>query len=449
MLKGEQMGIITQQMGRIYHFLLLLLFLFCVNIVFNLWYDWGGVAAIVRSYIFVLAFYCVFVFSRLEYDKLINDYSARYGRYAKLKLFFDIRLFPFIFVILLNISFLVINSGRNTFSVAEPLLKVLDGRYSNMIFYSLILFFVLRQNRRPGIAIPAFIIGSVIFFLADRFIYIVIPSGRGIGSVKLLKYMIFIFILAYDFARGRYRIVKLALLSVTGGIVLFMSVAAVYYSVYRYAGEESLSGSKSLRMLLKSGFVSQIPGLERQAAVSRNPEEISDLVSYSMRYGYNISYDNATWEKILSNQNMAAADKLLEYLMWRNIKLEFNVISEYAAKQSTAAQNEFLASESFKKYFSGYFNGHSGEFITMFTNGNNAMKIWIIDCLAYADNPDSITFLIRFLTSVDRNISMHAYSALKNITDTDPALDLGRDIYDLDVVNAFIKYRDERIMMKR
>ncbi|HPS57567.1 MAG TPA: hypothetical protein PK514_05620 [Spirochaetota bacterium] len=442
------MGIIRQQLGRIYHFLLLLIFLFGVNILFNMKYNWGGVAAITRSYIFVLAFYCVFIFSQLEYDKLIDDYRLKYGRIAKLKLFFDMRLFPFVFAILLNIAFLIINSGRSTFSVTKPLLDVLDGRYSNMIFYALILFFVLRQNRRPGIAIPVFILGAIIFFQADRFIYTVVPSGRGTGLVKLLKDMTFIFILAYDFARDRYRIVKLLSLSVAGGIILFMSVAAIYYSIYLYAGENSQAGSRSIRMLLKAGFISLIPELERQAGTGRNYENISDLVSYSKRYGYNISFDPAVWERIIENQRMKSADNVFGYLEGRGIKLDFAMLSAYAEKQSITEQNTFLESDNFKKYFSGYFRDHSSEFITMFASGNNSMKIWIIDCLAYADNPDSITFLIRFLTSVDRNISRHAYSALKNITDTDPAAADGRDIYDLEVVKAFVKYRDERIRQK-
>lgn len=449
MLQGKKMGIIRQQFGRINHFLLLLVFLLGVNILFNLKYNWGGVAAITRSYIFVLAFYFVFIFSQLEYDNLIDEYSAKYGRFAKYKLFFDIRLFPFIFAILLNIAFLIINSSRGTFSISKPVLYVLDGRNSNMIFYSLILFFILRQNRRPGIAIPVFITGALVFFLADRFIYEVVPSGRGIGFVKLLKYMVFIFILSYDFARSRYRLIKLACVSVAGGIVLFMSVAAVYYGIYLYAGETSQSGSRSLRMLLKAGFISQLPRLEHQAGMTRNYEDISDLVYYAKRYDYTINFTPSEWDNVLSSLRMKTADEVFEYLDSRKTQLDFNLLAEYAKRQSAGEQGRFLASESFKRYFSGYFSGNSSEFVTMFETGNRAMKLWIIDCLAYADNPDSITFLIRLLTNVDLDISRHAYSALKNITDTDPAADSGKDICDLDVVKSFTRYRDERIRQKR
>lgn len=443
------MEIIRQQIGRIYHFLILLVFLFGVNFLFNLKYNWGGVAAITRSYIFVLAFYFVFIFSQLEYDTFIDQYREMYGRLAKYKLFFDIRLFPFLFAIFLNAAFLIINSGRGSFSVAKPLLYVLDGRNSNMIFYSLILFFILRQNRRPGIAIPVFVSGAIVFFLADRFIYDVVPSGRGIGLVKLLKYMIFIFLLSSDFARSRYRILKLVVVSVTGGIILFMSVAGINYSVYSYAGEKSPSGSRALRSLLKSGFISQLPKLEHQAALSRHYEDVSDLVFYSMRYDYNINFNSSDWERILANLRMKTANEVFAYLVSRNVRLDFSILSAYAKRQSVADRSRFMDSENFKKYFSGYFSTNSDEFIAMFMSGNNTMKIWIIDCLAYADNPDSITFLIRFLTSVDMDISIHAYSALKSITDTDPAASFGKDIYDLKVVNAFLKYRDERIRMKR
>jgi len=443
------MDIIKQQMGKIYHFLILMIFFFGVNILFNIKYNWGGVTAITRSYLFVLSFYCVFIFSRLNYDDLIDDYRLRYGRFARLKLFFDIRLFPFVFAFLLNLIFLIINSGRGSFSISGPLIKVLDGRYSNMIFYSLILFFVLRQNRRPGIAIPVFILSSVVFYLGDRFIYEIIPPGRGIGAVKLVKYVAFIFVLSYDFARRRYRIVKLILLSLAGGFILFMSVAAIFYATYLYTDENSQTGARALRMLLKAGFISGLPLLEHQAGISGNFEDISDLVSYATRYDYAIGYDQQKWELILKNQTVKTADEIFVYLESRDIRLDFSMLAGYAVKKSVEEQDGFSASENFKKYFAGYFETHSGEFIRMFNTGNSSMKIWIIDCLAYADDPDSITFLIRFLTSVERDIGRHAYAALKKITGIDPAAESGREIYDLEVVDSFIRYRDNRVRQKR
>lgn len=443
------MDIIKQQLGKIYHFLILLIFLFGVNILFNLKYDWGGVAAITRSYLFVLSFYCVFIFSRLNYDDLIGDYRLRYGRFARIKLFFDMRLFPFVFAFLLNVIFLVINSGRGSFSVSGPVIRVLDGRLSNMLFYSLILFFVLRQNRRPGIAIPVFILSSVIFYLGDRFIYDIVPPGRGIGAVKLVKYVVFIFVLSHDFARRSYRIVKLVLLSLAGGFILFMSVAAIFYATYLYTDENSQTGARALRMLIKAGFISGLPLLEHQAGISGDSEDISDLVSYAARYDYAIGYDQQKWEGILENQKIKTADEIFGYLHSRDMRLDFTMLAGYAVKKSIEEQNGFSASENFKKYFAGYFEMHSGEFIRMFNKGNASMKIWIIDCLAYADDPDSITFLIRFLTSVDRNIGRHAYAALNKITDTDPAAESGREIYDLEVVDSFIRYRDNRVRQKR
>lgn len=447
--EGVKMDIIKQQMGKIYHFLILMIFFFGVNILFNIKYNWGGVTAITRSYLFVLSFYCVFIFSRLNYDDLIDDYRLRYGRFARLKLFFDIRLFPFVFAFLLNLIFLIINSGRGSFSISGPLIKVLDGRYSNMIFYSLILFFVLRQNRRPGIAIPVFILSSVVFYLGDRFIYEIIPPGRGIGAVKLVKYVAFIFVLSYDFARRRYRIVKLILLSLAGGFILFMSVAAIFYATYLYTDENSQTGARALRMLLKAGFISGLPLLEHQAGISGNFEDISDLVSYATRYDYAIGYDQQKWELILKNQTVKTADEIFVYLESRDIRLDFSMLAGYAVKKSVEEQDGFSASENFKKYFAGYFETHSGEFIRMFNTGNSSMKIWIIDCLAYADDPDSITFLIRFLTSVERDIGRHAYAALKKITGIDPAAESGREIYDLEVVDSFIRYRDNRVRQKR
>lgn len=439
------MSVIRQQLAKIYHFLIILVLLFGVNAAFNLKYDWGGVSVIVRTYIMVLIFYCIFLFSQLNYDDLIVDYTKKYGRRARHKLFFDIRLFPFAFAMLLTFIFTMINyMGRDGWPF-DPIIRLLDGKYSNTLFYGLILFFILRQNRRPGIAIPAFMVVSSVFFMLDKFLYAVFTPGTGVGLVKLGKYIFFNFALIYDYSRSSVRFVKAIVFSVISGLIMFSATAAMLFIMYMGAVRAGQPGSLPLRMLLKTGFISQIDRLEEVTRQYKKRSDIKELVFYSRKYGRDISFDSRTWESLLVRYDIDAAEKVFVYLREKNIMLDFGVLSDFAVSRSLSESAEFASAENFKRYFSEYFRDHGKEYMQMFRNGNEVMKTWIMDCLAYAENPEAITFLINFLTNLDRNISLHAYNALKNITDIDPAKTLGREVYDIDVVNAFLQFRDERV----
>ena len=194
------MDIIRQQLGKIYHFLIILVVLLALTVAFTFMYDWVGILIIVRTYIFVLIFYCVFLFSQIKYEDYIEPYRLRYGRIGKYRLFFDVRLFPFVFAVILSSVFVLVSSINRPDWPYTYILSILDGRHSNTVFYALLFYFVLRQNMRPGISIPVFIASCALFWVLDDFLYNIIPYGRGIGIVKLVKYMVFVFILVYDYS---------------------------------------------------------------------------------------------------------------------------------------------------------------------------------------------------------------------------------------------------------
>jgi hypothetical protein len=83
-----------------YHFLLLLVLLYAVNLGFNMLYDWGGVSVIVRVYIMVLSCYIVYNFSQLDSGELLDVYKKDHGRIGSFYLFMVLRIFPFFFIYL-------------------------------------------------------------------------------------------------------------------------------------------------------------------------------------------------------------------------------------------------------------------------------------------------------------------------------------------------------------
>jgi len=68
------------------------------------------------------------------------------------------------------------------------------------------------------------------------------------------------------------------------------------------------------------------------------------------------------------------------------------------------------------------------------------MKIAIIKSLAYTNDNDALNFLIDKITSVERYRADAAYHSLKIITGTDPASDLKKEKYDVEVVLFFRDY---------
>lgn len=439
------MGIIRQQLGKIYHFLLILVLLLGLNVTFKLVYGWDGISVIVRTYIFVLIFYCVFLFSQLRYEELIDSYRTRYGWLGKFRLFFDIRLFPFLFAVFMTSLFVLVTYIDRPNWPYYHVLWLLDGKHSNTVFYALILYFILRMNMRPSIAIPLFIASCCIFWLLDRFLYLVIPYGRGIGIVKQVKYIIFIFIIVYDYSGSTIKLVKAALISVFTGVFLFFMVAGVVYGGYKIAGEDSPYASQALRVLLKAGFGCQYDNLRDISLKNHRPNDVQELIYYSGEYGRDINFDAGTWQIIIENSQPKNGEAIFDYLEKKRIMLDFNFLREYVDKFSKTANQAFSSSENFKKYFSGYFNDNREAFFRMFMEGDDTMKVWIVDCLAYSGSPEATGFLVQVLTGINRNAAIHAYDALKKITGKDPAGVMHKVYYDIDVINEFVKWREDAV----
>ena len=431
------MDILLEKMKDIKNFLYILLVLLLVNALFNLRYDWGGVSIIVRVYIIVLSFYIIYTFSQIDPEKYRDHYRKKYGRAGDYILFSLFRGFPFIFIFLMTAAFIIVSAVHLDNWPANPFFRVLDGKYSNTIFYSLILLLVLKQNKRPGISIPLFIMYSVVFFIFHKALSASFEPGYGVGGVKLIKYFIFIFVLFYDSLYEGGRAVKSAVAAIAAGMFLFFFVIGVNLLIFNFSDKQGYAYTNSGRLLLKTGVEYPLDELEEIIPGKQGMVRVVDFINYSIEYGREIDYTAEQWGDIIIKSDVGTADFIFDYIYNRDVEIDFYILRSYAINQSKLAPSDFLGSDHFKRYFARYYPGREKYYFEMFREGSLEMKLWIIDTLEYTDNISAAEFIINYLTDIDRQVAERAYIALMGITGLDPSAEMNKNIYDLEVVSAF------------
>ncbi len=439
-IKGEIMQLIKEQLGRIYHFLIIMIPLFIVNALFNLRYDWGGVSVIARVYIMVLSFYLVFIFAQIEVSDYRADYTARYGWRGRYYLFFVLRLFPFLFIYLLTMIFTFINYLDIPEWPIEPAYKLLDGRYSNTVIYPLILFVILRQKKRPRISIPLFIIFSMLYYAADHVLYSLFEPGYGVIVIKLVKYFIFIFILIYDYSKIRWRLFESILISVVMGSLLYGIVTSFLIVSFYMSPPGSNSLFISGRILLKSGYIFPIDKLEKNLLEDSASKDRDSILLYMEKYGRDTGFTQEQWNYLLLRDKIEKNEYLFRHFNKRNIRLEFEILKKYTESQFLRIPPGTAELPQFTRYLGSYYRDNKKDFYELYESGNNPIKILILKSMAHTDDHDAVHFLINNLTSIDKAHADAAYNSLKIITGKDPAADLKKEKYDIDVVFFFRNY---------
>jgi len=303
---------------------------------------------------------------------------------------------------------------------------------------------VLKQNKRPGIAIPLFIMYAVVFFIFHKALSASFEPGYGVGAVELIKYFIFMFVLFYDSLYKGGRAVKSAAAAVAAGMFLFFFVIAVNLLIFNFSGKQSYAYTYSARLLLKTGVKYPLNELEKIIPGKHGMVRVVDFINYSVQYGREIDYTPEQWGDIIIKSDIGSADFIFKYIYQRNIEIDFNILMSYAVNQSKLSPPVFLGSDHFKRYFAGYFPGREKYYFEMFEEGSLEMKLWIIDTLEYTDSISAAEFIINYLNDIDRQVSERAYIALMGITGLDPSAEKNKNIYDLEVVAAFRDFIESR-----
>ncbi len=104
----------------------------------------------------------MFTFSSINIDLFENMYRERFGPPGEQILFLEARVAPLLLLYFIIIIFTLIAGVNRPDWPWAPVIEVLNGRYSNLVVYSLFLLFVLKLRRDPFVTIPLFL-GMCVF----------------------------------------------------------------------------------------------------------------------------------------------------------------------------------------------------------------------------------------------------------------------------------------------
>jgi hypothetical protein len=428
--------ILSSKLRELSVFIYTLIFLLIFNLYFNLNYSWYGVSLILRVYIFVFSIYLVFNFTSVDIARLKFDYANKFGRKGKFILFFEIRIFPFLLIYFITFIFTFIDQIRAFNWPWDPVLSLLNGRYSNNVIYSWMMLITLKLKKKPRIAIPLFIGLLLIYGAMDKVIYSIIENGILISGIKLLKIIIFLFFLFAEFIDN---ITRKIFITLTASLLIYFSIAGSFLLIYKNSGD-SFQGRESGLYLLRMGYPFTFEKLADMALKSKNYDLIGRLSTFSNLYNIEIQYSKNEWEQLLFYGSVENADIVAGYILNKNYNFSFEQLISYAEQQSKEESGNLENARNYLHLSSPYFPGHEKDFFKRMKNANNKFKLWGMRILEENKSIESIPLLISFITSIDEKIANSAYNTLKIITAMDPVIALDKGKNDPDTIEIFKKY---------
>ncbi len=431
------MKLLIDRLKEISTFVYILIFFLVFNLYFNLNYDWYGISLIVRIYLFVFSFYLIFGFASLKLDELRDEYYNIYGKKGEFLLFLEARLLPFLFIYLITIVFTLIDYIRLPDWPWNPVLSLLNGRYSNTIIYSLFLFLILKLKKGPSVTIPLFGVVFVLYFILDKYLYSVSSSGMDISLIKILKMMIFFIVLSYEFYS---RIFISFIYSLVLSSFIFTSIIVQFFAVYKYSPSTAYSKIESGLQLVRFGSVSTMDSLKDLVLKTSDFNLFNKLLLLAMKFNMEIEYNSDEWKNLLFAGPVDMTELISGYIMDKEIDLSYGEIVAFAEKMSLDSNNRLEKAKTFIKISSKNIAGNEDDLIKRVQTSNKTFKLWGMAVLAEYNSIKSIPLLLELLTDVDVNISEGAYMALKKITSLDPKERLNKRINDPDIIIMFKRY---------
>ena len=431
------MTLLIDRLKEISAFLYILVFLLIFNLIFNLNYSWYGISLIVRIYLFVVSFYLIFGFASLKITSLKEEYKMRYGARGEFLLFLETRIFPLAFIYFVTILFTFIDYIRLPDWPWNPIVSLLNGRYSNTIIYSLFLFIILKLKREPRITIPLFLAVSVLYFFLDKYIYAAAASGLEISTIKLIKLMLF-FLIPFSEFFGRKFISAAG--SLIFSVIIFSAIVFNFLFFYKYPGSAAYIKKESGLQLVSFGMTSAFNGLE-DIVIKKNDFELFErILKLAERYKINITFTENEWKGLLFTAPDYTVELISRYIMNRDVRLTYNEIISFVGKRSEEPAGSVENLNNFIALSSKYAAGNEEDLMKRMRGSNRSFKLWGMAILGKNKYIESIPLLIEFLTDIDIKISEWSNTALKKITGLDPVKDLNKKINNPDVIIAFKNY---------
>ncbi|MFH0976831.1 MAG: hypothetical protein V1874_13685 [Spirochaetota bacterium] len=431
------MTVFIPKLREISVFIITFIFLLIFNLYFNFNYSWYGVSVIVRAYLFVLSFYLIFIFASIEINQLKKEYADKYGRKGIFLLFAETRILPFLLIYIFTIIFTLIDYIRVQDWPWNPLLSLLNGRYSNTVIYSWLLLIVLSLKKKLSIRILLFLSILFIYGILDKVIYSVIDTGIAITGIKLIKIILFLFFLINEFFNN---IRNSAILSVVLSIFIFFSTVSCFSVFFKQSEEKSFQKKEAGLIFLRMGFTFPLEKLKNLAVKTSDKGLLKEVLFFSSRYSIDVKYSREEWEDMLLSGSVESADTISSYLIRNNIDVSFEKILSYADTVSETELNNLDKAENFIKLAAKYLVGHEKDLLLKLKNSSKVFKLWSMRVLTENKSIESIPYLLNFITDIDENIANSAYDALKIITNIDTVAVFDQEKNDPETIAIFKKY---------
>jgi len=434
------MSILYEQLRKLSTFIILLFFLFLVNVLFNINYKWEGVSVIVRVYLTVFSFYVIYSFFSIPVETVRDRYIEKYGNRGELYLFLSVRVFPLLMIYLSTVVFTLIDFMGTPDWPWNPFLEILNGKNSNILMYSVVLMIVLKIKKDPRISVPVFLGCSALYFMIYKVVYHSSPSGTAVSLTKLFYLIIVVFVLTIEYYYNRKNILRLTFISLFAGCIFYVSAIGIYYGLFNCSKYGTYRHYQSGLILLRMGY--EFPLTELKQVVLDKPAQrlVHGYIVYSRGFNRKIDFNRDEWEYLFKKCPLAEASFIMEYIVEKNIKLEYLWLKDFIRKDLYASGNKLLHSASFIAYMSQYYRENKKDFLEGLGNEDLEFRLWKIDLIGASGDFGSVPDLTDMLTDMDAGVSARAYSSLKKITGIDPSENSKRMINSPVVIQKFKEF---------
>lgn len=407
------MIITLEQIRKLSIFLIILFLLLLYNIYSKLFFDWYGIDIIVRSYSFLFSFFCIFNYTQIDIEQYKTIYQKRYRSYANFLLFFETRLIPFLFIYFVSTLHSLIDTINKSNWPYAGYFGILDGRFTNIVFYSLILFIVLRYRLKPSLAIPIFIGASIAFYFLDKAVYDTIIAGWGLIIFKTIKVATITAVLLFEYFQ--LHILSIAAISLITGILLITGAMSTYIMLYYQAEEPKTKNEISIK-LLRYGIHWKLDNLKESIITSLNYKDFTQYSTYLTFLGIPLDFTYDEWLRLLFTDTIEMSDDIALHLLQKEINIPFDSIIDYAYNASIIHNQKLQSAQHLAQLAARFADGKENTIIDLFEKGNMSFKIWAMNVMQHHNKMIYIPLLLPHCTDINETMSSTAYSTITKIT---------------------------------
>jgi hypothetical protein len=193
------------------------------------------------------------------------------------------------------------------------------------------------------------------------------------------------------------------------------------------------------------GYSSPLNFLAYNAYTQKNNEDLIKLNRFFKAYNKTYPFSNEEWNTIIFYGSMQSAENAAYLINRWNKSINYKELVDFAFKASSSESSILEGLNEYTVLTSRMITGNESYLKDKISVSGKSFTVWGIQVLGLSKSKESILFLVKYLTNIDKPVSTVAYSALKNITGKDPARESNKNINSSEVIKEFkdiYLYRD-------